>query len=284
MKFYMSYWSKPKTDNSIDITKNSYKNTKYMMEKSLSFLKQYYKDIFFYTDYKGEEIFGDLGWSEVNTSLESLPKEYYETWSLGKLFTFQMACNLGDPFIHMDYDIFISRPFRDDILSSEVLVESQEMVYGYGYNRNYFYKKCKNRFFAQNLKSDFAYTTGLFGGRNLDFIYKYASSAYKMAICKENSDFFLKPNKEHLKENLEWKMFAKASLIEQYYLYICCKYFKIDPTIFWKQMCPDLFDKDRFFYYSPIELSLFDRTGYIHFLGDYKRGFVFDKKIIDYQI
>lgn len=284
MKFYMSYWSQCHTENAINIKINDHKNTKVMMEKSLYFLKQHYKEVYFYTDYKGEEMFGDLNWTKVDTSLEILPKRYYEVWSLGKMLTYQFACKNGAPFIHMDYDIFISRPFDKKIIESEVVVENQEMVYGYGYNRNYFYKKCTNRCFAQNLKSDFAYTTGLLGGNNLDFINKYASSAYYIATCKENEDFFLKPNKDHLKENPEWKHFAKASLIEQYYLYICCKYFNIEPTVFWRAMHPELFERDAFFYYSPADLNLFNIGGIIHFLGSYKRKFIFGEKYSDYQI
>lgn len=263
MKFYFSYWSKPtQSASNINVTKK-------FMARSLLELKKNYKDIHLITDYEGEKEFKNFGWNSISTALEEIDKKYKEVWSLGKIKSYIEIAKKGDPFFHIDHDFLITKKLDDKILNADIVVEGEENIYHYYYNIDYFDRTCRSKYFAECNYVDKAYTCGIFGGKDLIFIYDYASSSYKMATDKINENYFLASDDIHKRICPHYKSFNKATIPEQYYLAASLKKWNKVPLIFWKSTCQDLLDTINP-NYDPNYFDFYRRTGCIHFFGIHK--------------
>ena len=288
MKFYMSYWSKPvyipphhvKPDKNNDILKN-----KEIMRLTTHFIKKHYKEIHLITDYEGERNLKDLGWASINTCIEDLPQDYNSAWSLGKIKSYIEICKKGDPFLHIDQDFFITRPLDKEIFNQDVVVEDREYIPKYFYNVDYFEQNCPDLFLAKNVKIDFAYRCGILGGKDLCFLFDYASSAFKLALSENNKNFFLKPLEEHIKINPNFTSSNKATFIEQYYLAASLKKWNKSPFIFWQKTYEELIKNPNhpvkdiygksFYSPGPGNEDFFDKMGCLHAYGSNK--YLFEK-------
>lgn len=277
MKFYLSYWSDASrqlknNDSNLTIEKDIEKKI-ILTDLAVRHLRKHYKEIHLITDYNGARIFKNIGFTSIDKSLENVPKRYSETWSLGKLYAFKTISEKGDPFLHIDYDVFLSKPINPEFLKiKEIIVQSIELNLNvFGYNVDYFYKNCPIRNYAQDIKVDYAYNCGVFGGSNLEFINKYATSSIDMVMKKENIDFWIK---NQTKKNPDFKDFSKAILAEQYYLAVCLKYFNVNPGLI---VCSDLESRYRKGTYWPFDPFVKEHIGYLHVFGSFK-----DKWFSDY--
>jgi hypothetical protein len=275
----MSYWTNA---NYIDINNkknNDLNENKFLMKLSSSFIKKHYKEIHLITDYKGEELFKDFGWSSIDTFLEDLPKEYDSVWSLGKIKSYLKICKKGDPFLHLDHDFFITKPLDQNIFNNDIIVEDREYIPSYGYNVDYFEANCPDLFLAKNTKIDFAYRCGILGGKNLCFLFDYASSALKLTLSDNNKNFFLKNIENHRKINPNFGNVNKSTLIEQYYLAACLNKWNKNPFIFWQKANEELTMRPNHgiyphgkSFYSPGmgNQEFFNKTGCFHPYGSNK--------------
>lgn len=269
MKFYLTHWSKPNQSNK-DIT-----IIKKFMEMSVFELKKKYKDINLITDDIGQKELKYIGWTSISNILDDIDEKYKDIWSLGKIKAYIELAKRGDHFIHIDYDFFITKYLKEDVLQADLVVEGEEDLNKYHYNINYFNSLCKNKYLAESSNINKAYTCGIFGGKDLLFIYDYASSAYKMATDPLNEDFFLTPNDIHQKKYTNYKSFNKATIPEQYYLSACMHKWNKKPFLFWRSACEDIMinqvkDHWRDPSYDPNYFDFFRRTGCIHFFGIHK--------------
>lgn len=260
MKFYTAYSTKAYRDKEYEYFDTPF--IKFLMEKCIYFLKKNNYEIHLITDDHGKDLFKDLRWNSIDTSLESLPSIYSEVWSAGKVMAYNIISSKGDPFFHVDYDAFILKPLEKFVIESGVVIESKEFCKDRFYNKDLFFKRCKNKFFAKNQKINFAYNCGIIGGNNLDFFYNYSKSALDMLFDQDNQSFWLE------KQN-EFQSFTKAILFEQYYLSCCLDFFKIKPTIFYQDMCKKYKFKPKK-YYIPNDNNVNNTIGYVHYYGHFK--------------
>lgn len=177
------------------------------------------------TDSRSKKSFKDIPYASVSTELDSLSSNL--NWALGKLYTYKKLSEQGDPFLHVDYDVFAKQPFPESKLSTSVLVQSVEKISlpVRWYDIDTFYKYCPNiGYCKRDDVNDISYNTGIFGGNDLEFINKYATSAFELSIDPANQDGY-----ERMNHNGDcW--FLPTIFLEQYYLYQCCKHFNVGVT------------------------------------------------------
>lgn len=223
MDIYYSHWSGGR--------KNGWKSDEVknipplfsIMEKSVFLVKKIYPEskIFLITDKNGLELAqkSKIKFNQIYDILEDLPKEYYETWSLGKLKAYNWIAKKKQKFIHIDHDVFITDKLPKYLLNSSIFAQSEDtdrrdISRPYiPYNINVFKNKIKNFYIVKDHNFMYTYNCGIFGGTNFNLIEEYSSSAINMVLDKENEDFFLTPSES---QSLYYS--DKACIAEQYYL------------------------------------------------------------------
>lgn len=205
MKVYMSFWTQDKVLEDykfIDILK-----------VALYYAKQHYKEIQLITDYKGEELLKNIfNWTSLSTELESLPKEYKDVWSLGKIKAYNLIAEKGDPFLHFDSDVFMIKPLPKNLLNSDIFCQSIEQNCYLSYKIYKFDKYCINKFYPDNINiinHTWSPNCGIVGGTDLDFFKTYSETALRLVLDESNKIFWIKNTlPSHL----------KSCIAEQYYL------------------------------------------------------------------
>lgn len=167
-------------------------------------------EVHFLTDHESFDYFKDIKWTSVEFILDDAPKQYSKVWSISKLYAYKYICMRGDPFIHLDYDVFIWEPLPESLTKSDVFAQCLELNMAERYDVQNVLKQCNNlHIFNYALPKD-AINMGIFGGNDLDFIYKYSDSAINFVLDPDNFNFW---------ENGKFIANAdKACIAEQYYL------------------------------------------------------------------
>ena len=220
MKFYMSYWS-----GGYQQIPQSYIIDYHRL--SAHYLKKHYGEVHLITDSVGKDSLENVGYTTISTELDSLPANL--NWALGKLYSYRKLAQIGDPFLHVDYDVFVEKPFPENKLTSTVLVQSVEKILppDRWYDTDTFYNLCPNIGYCnRDDTNDHSYNTGIFGGNDLDFIYKYASSAYELSVDPANQIGYQQMNNNAI----GLCFYLPTIFLEQYYLYQCSKHFNVSIT------------------------------------------------------
>lgn len=212
MKPYFSYWSpgyKKIDSQTIDLIK-----------LSTFFAKKHYGQIHLITDSKGYNRLKDVcNWDSISKDLDTLPVDYSEVWSLGKIKTFEIASRRKEQFIHLDFDVILWKKLPKFIEEADIFCQSREghVTEWDCVNRLY---ELENRGYIENhIKPYISPNCGIIGGKNFEFINQYSMSALNMVFNKKNEWFWKFYKGYH---------FEKAVLAEQYYLAICAEYFEKD--------------------------------------------------------
>lgn len=206
---YMSYWHGGYQQTPDETVLKLHKICNY-------FLNKHFLNVHLITDSNSINFFKDLNWTSVSTDLDCLEK-YKELskdksgiWSLGKVLAYQIASKKNKPFVHVDYDVVLWKGLPKYILDAEVFSQCEEDWAYTEYDIPGFLKNCPFPYAINNIKKFKGANMGIFGGKNLEFISKYAEDAFNLATDNRNFNFF----KSHLLKN----DFSKACIIEQYYL------------------------------------------------------------------
>lgn len=188
MKIVQTFWSKPAHGNSLMNISAGWLSPEYhWMSWALSCLqaKKFYNDVELVTDERGKEILVDrlqLSYTSVTTGLEQSLDEYpVELWSLAKIFAYSIQ---QEPFIHLDGDVFIWKPFSDAFCSSALLAQNLEVDIPYYRSvLTAISKRLKyvpEPFLCKNDEQPvYASNTGIFGGHDLHFIKEYCRQAFE---------------------------------------------------------------------------------------------------------
>jgi len=128
-------------------------------------------------------------------------------WALPKILTYSLQ---EKSFLHLDGDVFIFKPFSDTLLSGGLIAQNVEEATGY-YTTTQRELIEHFSFFPVCVKDDFTSTVpikavnaGILGGSNVDFIKKYAYTAFeyidknKQHLSKINADRFNVFFEQHL--------------------------------------------------------------------------------------
>jgi hypothetical protein len=195
---------------------------------SAHYLKKHYGEVHLITDSVGQHYLQNVGYTTITTELDSLPPNL--NWALGKLYSYRKLAQLGDPFLHVDYDVFAAKPFPENKLASTVIVQSVEKIFppDRWYDVDTFYNLCPNIGYCNRDDSnDISYNTGIFGGNDLSFIYNYSNSAYELSIDPANQNGYQQMNNNPFGNC--W--YLPTIFLEQYYLYQCSKHFNVNISV-----------------------------------------------------
>ena len=149
-------------------------------------LRQHYDEVVLYTDSAGKHVLIDelrLPYTDVHVvydDFECLPHH----WALSKVKTYSMQ---SEPFLHIDGDIYISRPLPESALTAPLVAQNREV--GTIYYRNMLQRILSHSslslpdYMEQSIheESVASYNMGFFGGSDIPFICRY---------CNEVFDFF----------------------------------------------------------------------------------------------
>ena len=229
---YISFWGFKDFDpNNLD---ESLKFIISMMTTSWFYASEHYENVYLVTDSKSKPLFSNIPFTKIYTELDSLSNldpKYYRYWSLGKIKTMEFAAGFNRPFVQIDYDVFLRRPLPEWLISADLFCQSPEPVDIFPYNLDVFYEKFGYFGYSKDKSLD-AYNCGIFGVSNLDFIKKFAKSAFAFVEHVDNQWVF---DLEHDKENYNGSHmylssassnlagFQCAIWIEQYYLACAAK-------------------------------------------------------------
>lgn len=234
MKPYMSYWS-----GGYRRIPNQYLINLHKL--ALYYLKKNFGEAYFLTDSTSYPYFKDLNFYNIEIVFDHLPLEYgSQIWNLSKIYAFKHIAEKGDPFIHIDYDVILWNGIEEKLKKSDVFGQGHEDNSYKWYQVDKLKENCPN---LHLIKKDGyikdALNMGIFGGKNLDFIHKYASSSLEFILDPLNKDFWLNYNGF----SFYWN---KSVIVEQYYIVEAAKYYnqKIDTLLTkWPPCQEEAYDK-----------------------------------------
>lgn len=209
----------------------------------IHYLKKHYKEAHLITNQEGKKMLGHLDFTSISCDFdeyEEIFNQYKDVWSLGKLFSYKKISEKGEPFIHVDNDVFLLKKLPIELTNSGLFAQSQEADVWSWYGLENFFKYCKNKYIAEKFKFNNYYNSinmGIFGGNDLDFINQYASSAINLVLDPENKGFWLDFNAY----DTNWN---KAAIAEQYYLYLWLQFKNKKITFLSDLKTEDLFKTD----------------------------------------
>jgi len=232
-KFYLSYWSGGYTTR----YNRSQKPSSFLidMTKLCTFLlKKHYGRVTLITDNYGKEFLKDCYFDEIRTDLNDLDDllgdKITYNWALGKLYAYKKLAEQNEPFLHVDYDVFMFKPLPEYTHNQQILVQSDERVpcfrsaehflNDYGLNLFEEYVEHRHEFPKPIFDGELAgYNVGIFGGTNCKFIKQYAEKAINFTLDPKTHRLY-----RALRQNNEA---APALVTEQYYLAILAKKYNV---------------------------------------------------------
>lgn len=239
----MSYWTVPIVRGELyrNTGSNVFPYEVEMFKTAAELLSKAYGNVHLITDDEGKEKLKSIEWSSIDTSLNNLPKEYFNTWSLGKLKTYNIISQRGESFLHVDGDFFINQRLPKSIEEKPIIFEAEENAsrqhnYVTAAFRDYCTfkhltipgKKCielrdiENRFEGGILPAR-AFNCGIVGGSDMDYFFNYSESSLRTIFDPLNKPFFTADIKERKRYHLNISNHTNAILAEQYYAAIIAK-------------------------------------------------------------
>jgi hypothetical protein len=207
-KIVQSYWSKAYQN-----TPNSgwaFRESHYMSwALSCLQLKQFYDEIELVTDSEGADLLINklhLPYTSCLTILDKLKNENPAIWALGKIAAYEVQ---QEPFIHVDGDIYIWKPFPKRIEEAGIVAQNIEKNYSMGINlldemrdKNFTFP------FHLSLVDMCESNMGITGGHDLNFFKDYCSMVHG----------FLEVNRDKL-ASLSGGVSSVNTIMEQYLMY-----------------------------------------------------------------
>lgn len=267
MKIIQSYWSLPNQTHDLDTngrSKGGFIDIRFnYMSWALSCLslKKFYKNVELITDKQGENLLIDilkLPYSNVTVALDSLNNYHPKLWAIGKIKAYQLQT---EPFLHVDGDVFIWKPFGDkEFSNNKLIVQNIERSYEYyseildslTTNFNYIPQIVKTNY--AELKDFTSVNAGIIGGNDMDFFQTYTHEAFN----------FVDKNIDKL-DSINTGLFN--CVYEQYLFYCLAKEKNITITPFLQLKPKKEFSELMCFNLVPYEKS------YVHLIGFAKSSF-----------
>lgn len=220
-------------------------------------LNKYYDDLHLYADSVSARTLIDelqLPYHQVHCELDKLNKFDSRLWALPKIYAYSMQ---EEAFLHVDADVFIWKPFTEELLSSGLIAQNLELV------NNYYENIIRNlegnlKFFPRELLNEmrpdakfYAYNAGIFGGNDIEFFKEYTSAAFD--FITKNTECF---------DRIEVGDFNVV--YEQYLFYLMVKDKNKDVGVLFSELYEEYRDFGDF-----IEVP--HNKQYLHLLGRYKQ-------------
>src|SRR5262249_46794415 len=154
--------------------------------------QQHFAAVELVTDHYGKTLLVDrlrLPFTKVIDELDRVVPAHVKDlyWTFGKLWAYYLQ---GEPFIHIDYDVFLWKKLPERILTAPMFGQNTESdiwkldFYRQGYRTLCGYLKHKPSdwvvIYPYIQKHDIAINAGIIGGNDITFLRKYASIAIEM--------------------------------------------------------------------------------------------------------
>lgn len=272
MNFVQSFWSKPINsrieENLLDRGNGGWKTRKlFYMSWALSCLqiKKYYPEIKLklVTDNEGKEVLIDsmkLPYDSVSLELSEISNYDKNLWAIGKVIAYNLQT---EPFIHIDGDVFIWGRALDSILTSELCAQNVD-------NKTWYYsmvsKKVLKYFdIPPHLKSYlkkgevYGVNAGILGGRNLEFLKKYAQAALKL-----------------IDDNINNLNYVEKNYFNMFYEQFLFSIFQRSQGI----RLSTLFNKLSETYEEIIDMSMIPIQEYNHIVGYAKKNMIINEQVL----
>lgn len=258
MEIYLSFSTKLDRSGSNTINQNYKQQIINLFDICVNLLNRLNYNINIITDNQGHDWFKHLQVNSITKELESFNFKYNDVWSISKLYVYNIISNKKKHFIHIDHDFFILKPFRQEIINADILVQSIEFnLESLGYKTSVFNNLCINKYYAKDVSLQYAYNCGIIGGKNYEFFKEYTDSAIKMVNDNANKKYWSLPINGYYIKGM-----SKAVIAEQYYLACCLNRFNIKPILFFDNSKT----KEN---YSPKHFFKYNEEA-IHFFGHHK--------------
>ena len=198
-----------------------------------------------------------LPYSEVNLALDKLTLLHPDLWALPKIYTYSLQ---EQPFLHVDGDVFLFKPFDSGLLEVELIAQNVEVAtenfYGITQKdlmRHFdFLPPCVRKDFESSIPFQ-ACNAGIMGGHNLSFFQEYAATAFDYVY--KNADSL-----KHIRVN------GFNVFFEQHLFYALSKEKGIPVSVLFKEIINDNGYRNMGdFHEVPFARS------YLHLLGHFKR-------------
>jgi hypothetical protein len=195
---------------------------------SVEMAKRFFPETSLFTDDAGAYILVDrigLEFSHVSNELNALDGYDPKWFTLGKLFAYKAQ---SESFVHLDMDVFLSKPLPAELLSAPTFAQNPEYFYNGGskcYLPDEFERVVMNdghgwlpeewKWYRQHLHDiQKAVCCGILGGNRIDFIKYYANLAISILDHTSNiNQLSALENKRH-----------HSILLEQFLLPACVDY------------------------------------------------------------
>lgn len=198
MKIIQSYWSLPSQSDLMQDgrTYGGWPHIKYhyfSMSLSCLLLRRFYSSVELFTDTTGKDLLIDtlqLPYTDVFTVLNRFSNYPPILWALPKLYSYSIQTS---PFLHVDSDFFIWKPFEHTLLQTDIVAQSPELNHKEVYKSTLLYL-CNllgyvpAPFSLSKLSNDKAFNAGVLGGTDFTFISMCAKISLK--IIEDNIDKF----------------------------------------------------------------------------------------------
>lgn len=148
-------------------------------------LIKFYEQVELVTDQEGKRLLIDvlkLPYTHVNTSLDKLDNYHPDLWALGKIAAYQKQ---NAPFLHIDNDVFVWKPFPEELISAPVVMQSEEkyshifreIAQQVDHKYSFIPEEYKALIRSHNYVNN--YNAGVIGGRDLEFYKIYTSEIFE---------------------------------------------------------------------------------------------------------
>jgi hypothetical protein len=223
-------------------------------------LRQFYPEVVLYCDSPYKELLIEkleLPYSKVICSLDHLNKYHKGLWALPKIYSYSQQ---EKPFLHVDGDVFIWKPFDSSLMEANLIAQNMESATDYYENIMNSLEKSLTYFPKEMIKERevnnpiLAYNAGIFGGSDIIFMKEYTQKAFE----------FIEKNIRNLSKI---KVSNFNIFFEQYLFYCLAKEKNKEVSV----LMPEIIGDNRYKGFGDFEKVPYNKQ-YLHLLGNYKRN------------
>lgn len=218
MKIVQSSWSCNQTDL-LKFNAGWYAPEYHLMGWTLSCLQltKYYQEVVLYADSATAAILIDklrLPYTNVICDLDKLNNYHTQLWALPKIHTYSQQTS---PFLHVDGDVMIWKPFDNTLLEGELIAQNIEAATTYYESMMKPLKERLDYLPWEIIKQDrynttlCSYNAGVFGGSDVCFFNFYANKAKE--FINKNIGSFTKINVGHF--NILFEQFLFHAMVRE---------------------------------------------------------------------
>lgn len=197
MRAVWSFWSRPFSGRSWMLQHHEWAS----FALSCVVASRHYSDTLLVTDSDGARLFAALGvpFGEISTALDALGAVDPRHPNRDKLRAHRVACELGDPYVHVDGDVFLWAPLAPHVERAPVFCESIFSAGGIGHWAREVFERHGGSVPPSWGHGDSSLAGGILGGNDLETLHQWIDEAEAWEDDPRNSEAW-----QHLLEGHRW--------------------------------------------------------------------------------